>query len=217
MRAADACRCAEAAHTTGLVRVAARSRQRFAVTVGYLLLESLMNAEARALSRLSMPALRPVVADDTPQLLRLCAEHAEQIAFERLPHGRARHDSLELLEALFEPPLRAWAWLLHSDDEAVGYAAATVGFSMLERAYYLQLEPWYVRAAMAREWRRPAAAAAGTGPGAEAGLPEPAVAGARVEHRVAPVERTRDPHRNGAVRAAAGTTHDRRRRRAGSA
>lgn len=116
------------------------------MTVGYLLLESLVNAEARALSRLSMPTLRPVVADDTPQLLWLCAEHAEQIAFERLPHGRARHDSLELLEALFEPPLRAWAWLLHSDDEAVGYAAATVGFSMLERAYYLQLEPWYVRA-----------------------------------------------------------------------
>ncbi len=105
-----------------------------------------MNAETRALSRLPALAIRPVVRDDLPQLLQLCAEHAEQAAFERLPYGRGHHDPLELLEALFEPPLRAWAWLLHAGDETVGYAAATVGFSMLERGYYLQLEPWHVRA-----------------------------------------------------------------------
>ncbi|MCL1635953.1 hypothetical protein M2650_15120 [Luteimonas sp. SX5] len=105
-----------------------------------------MNAEARALSRLPALTIRSVIHDDLPQLLRLCAEHAEQTAFERLPYGRIRHDPLELREALFEPPLRAWAWLLHAGDEAIGYAAATVGFSMLERGYYLQLEPWHVRA-----------------------------------------------------------------------
>lgn len=119
------------------------------MSVGYLLLESLMNAEARALSRLTSLTVNPVGRDDIPALLLLCAEHAEQIAFERLPYGRLRQDPLELLEALFEPPLRAWAWLAHADGEAVGYAAATVGFSMLERGYYLQLEPWHVRAS----WR----------------------------------------------------------------
>lgn len=106
---------------------------------------------AEALAPLSPPsvAVRPVGREDTAQLMQLCAEHAEQITFERLPYGPVRHDPLELHEALFEPPLRAWAWLGHADGEAVGYAAATVGFSMLERAYYLQLEQLHVRAA----WR----------------------------------------------------------------
>jgi hypothetical protein len=115
------------------------------MSAAFLILESMMNAEVLTLSRLKPLSVRPVSRDDIPDLLRLCAEHAEVVAFERLPYGRARQDPMELIEALFEPPLRAWAWLLRAGDEAVGYAAATVGFSLLERGYYLQLEPWHVR------------------------------------------------------------------------
>jgi len=115
------------------------------MTAAFLILESMMHAETLTLSRLKPLSVRPVGRDDVADLLRLCEEHADKIAFERLPYGRARHNSLELIEALFEPPLRAWAWLLRSGDEAVGYAAATVGFSLLERGYYLQVEPWYLR------------------------------------------------------------------------
>ena len=115
------------------------------MSAAFLILESMMHAETLTLSRLKPLSVRPVGRDDVADLLRLCAEHAEQTAFERLPYGRGRKESLELTEALFEPPLRAWAWLLRAGDEVVGYAAATVGFSMLEGGYYLQLEPWHLR------------------------------------------------------------------------
>lgn len=115
------------------------------MSAAFLILESMMNAETLTLSRLKPLSVRPVGRNDVPDLLRLCAEHAEQIAFERLPYGGVRQDSLELIEALFEPPLRAWAWLLRAGDEVIGYAAATVGFSLLEGGYYLQLEPWHLR------------------------------------------------------------------------
>jgi len=108
-----------------------------------------MNTEALAPLAPPAVAVRPVGREDAAQLMQLCNEHAEQIAFERLPYGPTRQDPLELLEALFEPPLRAWAWLGHAEGEAIGYAAATVGFSVLERAYYLQLEQLHVRAS----WR----------------------------------------------------------------
>lgn len=95
------------------------------------------------------PQARSVRPEDLPALLRLCTEHAELTVFERLPYGHARDSLLELREALFEPPLRAWAWIAYVDGEAVAYASATVGFSLLERAYHLCLEGLYVRAA----WR----------------------------------------------------------------
>ena len=97
----------------------------------------------------AVPHARVVLPGDLPALLRLCAEHAEHTAFERLPYGHAHDGLLELREALFEPPLRAWAWIAYVDGEAVGYASATVGFSLLERAYHLCLEGLYVCAA----WR----------------------------------------------------------------
>ncbi|MBD9479932.1 GNAT family N-acetyltransferase [Pseudoxanthomonas sp. PXM02] len=53
---------------------------------------------------------------------------------------------LELMEALFEPPLRAWAWIAERRGEPAGYAFATVGFSMIERAYYFNLETLFVPA-----------------------------------------------------------------------
>ncbi|MCF7223649.1 hypothetical protein [Marilutibacter chinensis] len=92
-----------------------------------------------------------VTREDTAVLLQLCEEHHRRVAAQRLPYGQARESTLELQEALFEPPLRAWAWLAtHGSDahdgEALGYAAATVGFSMLERGYVFQLDSLYVRA-----------------------------------------------------------------------
>lgn len=81
-----------------------------------------------------------------PLLMSLCAEHAAEAAIERRAYGPANGKVLELMEALFEPPLRAWAWLAEYAGVAVGYASVTAGFSMLERAYYLNLEALFVRA-----------------------------------------------------------------------
>lgn len=79
-------------------------------------------------------------------LMALCAEHAAESASERRAYGPANGNVLELMEALFEPPLRAWAWLAERNGEAIGYASVTAGFSMLERAYYLNLESMFIRA-----------------------------------------------------------------------
>lgn len=73
--------------------------------------------------------------------------HDRQMA--ELPAARGtrpRAGVLELMEALFEPPLRAWAWIAERRGEPVGYAFATVGFSMIERAYYFNLEALFVPA-----------------------------------------------------------------------
>ncbi|ALN78200.1 acetyltransferase domain protein [Lysobacter antibioticus] len=90
--------------------------------------------------------VRPVVRDDAAVLIELCNEHAEQLALERRPYGPPRSDALELMEVLFEPPFGAWAWIAEVDGLHVGYASATAGFSMLERAYCLQLDDPYLRA-----------------------------------------------------------------------
>jgi GNAT superfamily N-acetyltransferase len=90
--------------------------------------------------------VRPVVREDAAVLIELCDEHAEQLALERRPYGPPRSDALELMEVLFEPPFGAWAWIAEVDGLHVGYASATAGFSMLERAYCLQLDDPYLRA-----------------------------------------------------------------------
>ncbi|MGJ7903089.1 N-acetyltransferase family protein [Lysobacter sp. 1R34A] len=90
--------------------------------------------------------VRPVVREDAAVLIELCNEHAEQLALERRPYGPPRNDALELMEVLFEPPFGAWAWIAEVDGLHVGYASATAGFSMLERAYCLQLDDPYLRA-----------------------------------------------------------------------
>lgn len=97
---------------------------------------------------LAVPGLvvRPVVRADAPVLIALCEEHAESRALERRPYGPARAQPLELLEVLFEPPYGAWAWIAEIDGAVAGYASATAGFSMLERAYCLQLDDPYLRA-----------------------------------------------------------------------
>ncbi|HEY0505151.1 MAG TPA: hypothetical protein VGD42_16840 [Lysobacter sp.] len=82
--------------------------------------------------------------DDADVLLRLCDEHAGQTVLE---HGQPapRDGLLEFHEALFDTPLRAWAWLARVDEAPVGYAFATVGFSLAGRGYSLQLDALYVR------------------------------------------------------------------------
>lgn len=113
-----------------------------------------MNPRLAVSAPLSPPALaavpglrvRPVAREDAPRLIALCQEHAQALALERRPFGPPREDPLELMEVLFEPPFGAWAWLAEVDDQAIGYASATAGFSMLERAYCLHLDDPYLRA-----------------------------------------------------------------------
>lgn len=109
--------------------------------------------------------VRPVVRADAPVLIALCEEHAESRLLERRPYGPARTQPLELLEVLFEPPFGAWAWIAEIDGAVVGYASATASFSMLERAYCLQLDDPYLRASardrgIETEWLRHALDAA---------------------------------------------------------
>ena len=106
-------------------------------------------SETAAVHPLPAPGLvvRPVVRADAPILIALCEEHAGNRALERRPYGPPRAQPLELLEVLFEPPFGAWAWIAEIDGAVVGYASATAGFSMLERAYCLHLDEPYLRAA----------------------------------------------------------------------
>ena len=90
-----------------------------------------------------------VTRADSEALQALVREHAQDTRLERHGDTRVRGDArtrqLEFEEALFEPPVRAWAWLARTGGEAVGYAAATVGYSVLEGGYCFQLDALYVR------------------------------------------------------------------------
>ena len=128
-----------------------------------------MSAQPLALPDIAPVTVRPVVLGDMPRLLALCAEHAEGVAHERLPYGGVRSGTLELVEALFDTPRRAWAWVAESGDELVGYVSATVDFSILERGYYVNLDYPFVRPAWQRHgvephlFKRALALAANTG------------------------------------------------------
>lgn len=89
------------------------------------------------------PVVTRVSRQDVEVLMALCDQHG-QAARLALSDVDARSGMLELMEALFDPPLRAWAWIARERDTAMGYAAATIGFSLLERGYYLRLESLYV-------------------------------------------------------------------------
>ncbi|UZW60750.1 GNAT family N-acetyltransferase [Lysobacter enzymogenes] len=105
-------------------------------------------AVTRSEPSLAAPAglsVRAVTRADAPTLIALCQEHSDRRALERRPYGPPRADALELMEVLFEPPFGAWAWLAEAGGEVIGYASATASFSMLERAYCLQLDDPYVR------------------------------------------------------------------------
>lgn len=90
------------------------------------------------------PRVQRVTRAHASTLMALCDQHAAELAQVGETPGATHSRVLELMEALFEPPLRAWAWLAECDGEPAGYAFATAGFSMLERAYYLNLEALFV-------------------------------------------------------------------------
>ncbi len=102
-------------------------------------------------NRVSTPVFQPPAGTvvrrvsrlDLDVLMALCDLHG-QAAQRPARDPEARTGMLELTEALFDPPLRAWAWIARERGTATGYAAATIGFSLLERGYYLRLESLYV-------------------------------------------------------------------------
>lgn len=108
-----------------------------------------MSVQPLRLPDIAPVTVRPVVLEDLPRLLALCAEHSESLAYERLPDVGTQADTLELVEALFDTPRRAWVWVAEFAGELVGYVCATVDFSILERGYYTNLESPFVRPA----WR----------------------------------------------------------------
>ncbi len=87
--------------------------------------------------------IRRVSRPQAAALMRLCDRQMAELSH---APGRRVGGVLELMEALFEPPLRAWAWMAERDGEPIGHAFATVGFSMIERAYYFNLESLFVPA-----------------------------------------------------------------------
>jgi len=104
------------------------------------------------LFRVPTPTVSPVTvravrSEDASTLLRLARELDGQDA--------ASGGLLEFHEALFDAPVRAWAWLAFVGGEAVGHAVATVGFSLRARGYCLQLDTLHAR----DEWATPAGAA----------------------------------------------------------
>lgn len=88
--------------------------------------------------------IRRVTRAHAAALMQLCDRQRAELP--ETPGTRPGAGVLELMEALFEPPLRAWAWIAERHGEPAGYAFATVGFSMIERAYYFNLETLFVSA-----------------------------------------------------------------------
>ena len=87
-----------------------------------------MNATSlafRTVERAPAPLRVTAVARvDTESLQALVREHAQYTRLERHGDARVRGDvrtrQLEFEEALFEPPVRAWAWLARTGGEAAG-------------------------------------------------------------------------------------------------
>ena len=109
-----------------------------------------MSSAATRLRVPSAAAPRPVIErvgrEQFDRLLALVEGHAAQRA-DRGMYGVPRASLREFEEALFDPPFCAWAWIATHDGEDLGYAAASVGFSVLERGYHLCLEALHARIA----------------------------------------------------------------------
>jgi GNAT superfamily N-acetyltransferase len=88
--------------------------------------------------------IRRVTRAHAAALMQLCDRQMAELP--ESPGARPGAGVLELMEALFEPPLRAWAWIAERRGQPAGYAFATVGFSMIDRAYYFNLETLFVSA-----------------------------------------------------------------------
>jgi GNAT superfamily N-acetyltransferase len=87
--------------------------------------------------------IREIALSDLPQLIDLCAEHAQ---FERMPYEReGKLDKLRCAFACIPPTL--CGWVAESERKLCGYATATVDFSTWNAEYFMHLDCLYVRAA----------------------------------------------------------------------
>lgn len=87
------------------------------------------------------PLIRRITRGDVPQLMTLCAELAEEQA---LPS--AAMPRLELLEALFDAPVRTWVWVAEHHDRLVGFIAASAGLAFPQQRYHLSIDALHVSA-----------------------------------------------------------------------
>lgn len=94
-----------------------------------------------------MADIRRIEHADLPALHALRQEQREEVSLH--PIACADADALELQEVLFDLPRRGWAWIARDQEQAVGYALATVGYAVLEGGYYLRLETLHVQ----HNWR----------------------------------------------------------------
>jgi ribosomal protein S18 acetylase RimI-like enzyme len=101
-----------------------------------------MKASASSVEMQHDVRIRRAHAPDVPELMAICAEHAD---FEQLPHVPGER-AAALAGALDGDTPRLMAWLACIGDAVVGYASATVDFSTLDRVSYLHMDCLYVRA-----------------------------------------------------------------------
>lgn len=83
--------------------------------------------------------IRELTLSDLPQLIDLCAEHAE---YERAPYER--NGRLESLRRAFEERV-LFGWVAESAPTLCGYATATIDFSTWRAASFMHLDCLYVR------------------------------------------------------------------------
>lgn len=82
---------------------------------------------------------------DLPELIHLCAKHAEYERADYSPDGK--HDALK--EALFHDPARLHCLVVDSGETIVGYASYTFDFSTWDASRFLYLDCLYLEP----EWR----------------------------------------------------------------
>lgn len=97
------------------------------------------NSQAASVSRESPELIRRACGDDLDQVVVLCAEHAlyERATFDRAGKREA------LLNALARERLHLW--VVASSEGLLGYAAASLEFSMWQAAEYLHLDCLFLR------------------------------------------------------------------------
>lgn len=95
----------------------------------------------RRRATLALPLVRRVVREDLPQLMQLCAELAQAQALPAQDGPR-----LELLEALFDTPVRTWVWVAEQHGQLVGFIAASAGLAFPQQRYHLSIDALHVSA-----------------------------------------------------------------------
>lgn len=91
----------------------------------------------------SRVVIREIALSDLPQLIELCAEHAE---FERMSYERqGKLDKLRRALAAKHPML--CGWVAESEGRLCGYATATIDFSTWCAEPFMHLDCLYVREA----------------------------------------------------------------------